>query len=116
MASFTFVFNKPDKKYKPGDTIHCQVQVIVSSTFKARSLSVRFKGVKHTQWTKSRTENYGNTKETVVDRYTGHELQFANFQYIFGDRSAINEREILAGTYRYDVSFILPANLPSRSF
>lgn len=119
MASFTIAFDKPDRKYKAGDTIHCNVQVIVSSRFKARSLSVLFKGNAHTGWSKYShtvtTYDYnGATRtQTVNDWYTDDEEYFKFYQYIFGNQGA-NPREIEIGTYHYDVSFTLPANIPSR--
>lgn len=113
MVSFTFDFDKPDKKYKAGDTIHCKINVSIFSKFKARSLSIRFKGIAHTEWTKSRTVTRNGKSHTVHDRYTGDEEYFRVYQYMFGTQNA-NEQEVAAGTHNYNVSFTLPQNLPTK--
>lgn len=114
MVSFTFEFDKPDKKYLAGDTVHCKIQVTVFSKFKARSLSIRFKGFAHTEWTKSRTVTSNGKSRTVHDRYTGDEEYFRSYQYMFGNQNASSEQEITTGTHIYNVQFVLPNNLPTR--
>lgn len=113
MVSFTFVFDKADRKYVAGETVQCKVQVVVSSKFKARSLSMRFKGIAHTEWTESRSVTENNETRTVTDTYTGDEQYFKSYQYLFGGANS-GEQEITPGTHTYHASFRLPENVPSR--
>lgn len=114
MVSFYIELDKLDKKYKAGDTIYCKLIVTVFSKFKSRSFSIRFKGVAHTEWTKSRSVASNNRTRTVYDRCTGHEDFFKSYKYIFRREKTGGEQELEVGTYHYDVSFDLPDNLPSR--
>lgn len=113
MVSFTFDFDRSDQKYRAGDTVHCKIGIIVHSKFKARSLSIRFKGIAHTEWTKSRTVTSNGKTRTVYDRYTGDEEYFRSYQYMFGNQHSSSEQEVAVGTHNYNVSFLLPPNLPT---
>uniref|UniRef100_A0A336LUC5 CSON004664 protein n=1 Tax=Culicoides sonorensis TaxID=179676 RepID=A0A336LUC5_CULSO len=112
MVAFTIDFDKPDKNYIAGETVRCKIQINVHSKFKARSLSVRFKGFAHTEWTKSRTVTSGGKTRTVHDRYTGDQEFFKSVQFFIGSENS-GEHEIEAKTYYYEAQFILPENLPS---
>ncbi|XP_063700379.1 arrestin domain-containing protein 2-like [Culicoides brevitarsis] len=113
MVSFTFDFDKPDKKYRAGESVRCKISVNVFSKFKAKSLSVRFRGKAHTEWTKSRTETRDGKTRTVYDTFTGHEEYFRQYQYLFGSENASENTEVNEGLHTYNVSFPLPTNLPS---
>lgn len=113
MVSFDIEFDKPGKNYIPGETVHCKIQVTVSSKFKARSFTIRFKGAAHTEWTKSRTVTSNGKSRTVHDRYTGDEEYFRSYVYMFGSQSS-GEKEVGVGTHHYEASFKLPHNLPSK--
>ena len=77
MASFTIQFNKPNKKYNAGESVHCKILIVIHSKFKARSLTLRFLGVAHTEWTKS---GHGNSRIL----YVGHQEYFRKYINFFG--------------------------------
>lgn len=85
MVSFRIEFDKQDKKYKPGQTIHCKVYIIVHSKFKARFLSIRFLGVAHTEW--KSTRYHTNRHTGPRKRFTGDEQYFRQYINFVGQHN-----------------------------
>lgn len=87
MSKFSFEFDKPDKKYKIGETVNVKVTIELSRKFRARSLWIGFKGDE---------EDY-----------------FDNYQYVLGSQYS-REQTIHPGIYTYRVTYKLPDHLPFR--
>lgn len=81
---YNVVFDKPDKKYIAGEIVRCKVYIEVLTKFKARSLSIRFLGVAHTEWTKTESDRKSGTKRV---RYTGDEEYFRTYMIFVGHRN-----------------------------
>lgn len=50
MVDFNIQFNKHDKTYKVGETIHLKIYISVVERFKVRNLYCRFYGAGSTYW------------------------------------------------------------------
>lgn len=88
MTSFSIQFDKVDKKYKPGDTIHCNVHITVTEKFQARSLSVQFLGVVHTEWTQ-----VGRIRRKKIHTFTGDEIFFDHRHYMTGKKNGMLKKK-----------------------
>lgn len=82
MVKFSFEFDKPDKKYKAGETVLCKITIELSEKLHARSLSIRFKGIAHTEWTKIERIRRRDEYHNVRTKYTGDEEYFRNYQCV----------------------------------
>lgn len=131
MSIFSITFNKPNKCYVSGDTIHFHLHIYVLENFKARSLSMEVRGLGHTEWMVSRSEMINAKMSAAPAKYIGHEKYFTHCEFLLGgddckcDKGSKREQlmlsdlltgdpiEIEAGTYHYDVEYTLPEVLPN---
>uniref|UniRef100_A0A336M5Z5 CSON004662 protein n=1 Tax=Culicoides sonorensis TaxID=179676 RepID=A0A336M5Z5_CULSO len=115
MVTFTIEFDKPDKKYRGGDVVRCELYIRVTERFKAKSLTFQFEGVAHTEWTKPGQAKKVDGKTVMTqDKYVGHEEYFKHVEYLLGSESDSPGEFIEVGYYHYRISYKLPNDdLPS---
>lgn len=112
MTSFSIGFDRDTRRYISGETVYCQVHITVLEKFKARSLTLRFIGAAHTEWTTDHERKIDGhaIRETIV--HTGDEEYFRSYQYFLGQEHG-EALEVFPGTYHYEGSFTLPNDLPT---
>ncbi|XP_063695571.1 arrestin domain-containing protein 4-like [Culicoides brevitarsis] len=121
MVTFTIEFDRPDKKYRSGETVRCDLYVRVAEKFTARYLAFHFKGYAHTEWIKPERQKVdGKTIVTQV-KYVGHEEYFKHCEYLLGSIDSNDDNsessggeDIEVGYYHYKIAYKLPDDdLPS---
>lgn len=110
MLSFKIDFNKSSRKYKSGDVITCVVEFRVTEVLHVNSLSIRFKGAAHTEWTAKRSNLVPWQAYHGKETFTGDQLYFDSLKECFNQ-----ERDYVSFVlYKYTVRYTLPSNLPPR--
>lgn len=92
MISFCIKFDKPNKKYKSNQIVHCKVRIDIHTKFRARSLCLRFLGIAHTKWTKSKTVNSSGHSRIVNERFSGDEQYFKQYIYFLGEQNGMKNK------------------------
>lgn len=90
MEIFNISFDKPNKCYVSGETMHCHLHIYVQEKFKAYSLSLELRGFGHTEWTVSRSEMINAKSSAAQAKYVGHEKYFKQCQYLIGSENCKN--------------------------
>uniref|UniRef100_A0A336KQ44 CSON013882 protein n=1 Tax=Culicoides sonorensis TaxID=179676 RepID=A0A336KQ44_CULSO len=97
-VDFSFILNKPDRTFNAGDTINYKIIASVHKSFKARHLTVRFKGLAHIEWSSGKSKR----KES--------QILFKDYKVLWTSGDSV---EFNAGTYEYTGIFCLPDNIPT---
>lgn len=87
MVKINIQFNKPSRKYRPGDAIDLNVGIQNSSTEKYRSIYVRIRGFSHVEWTESKTVDRNGKKYKEHTTYSSHQSFFEYYQTLAGEKS-----------------------------
>uniref|UniRef100_A0A336MEP8 CSON013883 protein n=1 Tax=Culicoides sonorensis TaxID=179676 RepID=A0A336MEP8_CULSO len=99
-VEFSFILNKQNSTYNAGETIKYKIIATVHKSFKARQLTVRFKGLAHVEW-----------KSGKNSRYRDLEVFFKDVTVLW--TSVTGSEQINPGTYEYSGTFCLPENIPT---
>lgn len=84
MVWFTIDFDKSDRKYRPGEIIHCTIRYSVTSPLKCRSIYARFRGHARVRWIQTQ-DVYRNRHPTVQDiPHNAEEEYFKHYSTLLG--------------------------------
>jgi len=111
MSTFAIQFDRPDRKYRPGDVINIQVNLTTAGETGFRSIYVRFRGNSEVKWTESRQVTRNGKSHTEHDHYHSSESYFTYYQTLAGVQGG-PKTHLPPGNYVYNVSYQLPRQLP----
>lgn len=84
MVRFAIEFDRPDRKYSPGEIVNCTVRYSVTSPSKCRSIYARFRGFAKVKWTESRTVQRNGKSHTEHTTYHAEEEYFKSYETVQG--------------------------------
>lgn len=82
MVSFTIEFDRPDRKYAPGETIRCVFRMNFDASTKFSSVYARCQGNTVVRW----TESTGTGKRRKSTTFRAEEIYFKHYRTILGSR------------------------------
>ncbi|XP_053691032.1 arrestin domain-containing protein 1-like [Sabethes cyaneus] len=103
--------NNPLSVYRPGDMVTGVVELTLLKNKKFRGVCLRINGFASTYWGSKVKNNTTNYKKRNVS-FKGREDYFNTISYLVGSDVG-NPLEIVAGSYNYPFSVIIPANAPA---
>ncbi|XP_055544537.1 arrestin domain-containing protein 1-like [Wyeomyia smithii] len=103
--------NNPLAIYRPGDAVTGFVELTLLKNKKFRGICLRINGFASTYWGSKVKNGSTNYKKRNIS-FKGREDYFNTISYLVGSDVG-NPLEIVAGSYSYPFSVVIPANAPA---
>ncbi|XP_039431741.1 arrestin domain-containing protein 17-like [Culex pipiens pallens] len=99
----------PTGVYKPGETVSGKVELTLEKNKKFRGICLCINGFAATYWSVKLKNELEKKRKT---HFKGREDYFSTINYLVGSDVG-NPLEVVAGTYHYPFSCVIPANAPT---
>lgn len=86
MVNINIIFDRSDRKYRPGDRINLEIHIRLDSDTTIRSVYVRMHGFAHVEWHGSRQALRGGKSFIEHKTYSSHEIYFKNYKTVAGSQ------------------------------
>ncbi|XP_058823911.1 arrestin domain-containing protein 17-like isoform X1 [Topomyia yanbarensis] len=103
--------SNPLAVYRPGDTVNGNVELTLGKNKKFRGVCLRINGFASTYWD-AKVKNGSTNNKKRKTSFKGREDYFNTISYLVGSDVG-NPLEVVAGSYSYPFSCVIPTNAPA---